>query len=166
MARITNAVASHKRKKRVLKQAKGQFGHRSKHYSQAIRSVIKGMAYEYRDRKVKKREFRRLWILRINAACRENGVPYNRFIKGLADANVEINRKLIAELAVSSPVAFKKLLKMATGVEAKETKSAKEVEKPAVAKSTAKKTTKSTKAATKTTNPAVKTKKKITKAAK
>lgn len=113
MVRIKTSVASHRRKKRVLKDAKGQFGQRSRRYSQAKRSVIKGLIYEYRDRKVKKREFRRLWIIRINAACAESGIKYSRFIKGLSDANVEINRKAIAELAVSSPSAFKALVKIA-----------------------------------------------------
>ncbi len=113
MVRIKTSVASHRRRKRVLKDAKGQFGQRSRNFTQAKRSVIKGLVYEYRDRKVKKREFRRLWIIRINAACAEEGIKYSRFIKGLSDANVEINRKAIAELAVSSPEAFKELVKIA-----------------------------------------------------
>ena len=113
MTRATNAVASRKRKKRVLKQAKGQFGHRSKRYQQADRSVNKGMAYSYRDRRVKKREIRSLWIVRINAACREAGLTYSRFIKGLKEAKIEINRQMLAELAVNSAVALKKLIKIA-----------------------------------------------------
>ncbi|MDP8264895.1 MAG: 50S ribosomal protein L20 [Candidatus Aceula lacicola] len=112
MTRATNAVASRKRKKRVLKQAKGQFGHRSKRYQQADRSLIKGMAYAYRDRRVKKREIRSLWIARINAACRDVGLTYSRFINGLKKANIEINRQMLAELAVNSPVALKKLIKI------------------------------------------------------
>ena len=113
MVRIKTNVASHKRKKKVLKQAKGQFGHRSRRYSQAKRSVIKGLVYQYRDRKIKKREFRRLWIIRISAACQQEGILYSRFIKGLSDANVKINRKEIAELAVHEPAAFKKLVDIA-----------------------------------------------------
>ena len=113
MVRIRSAVATRKRRKKVLKKAKGQFGHRSKHFSQAKRSIIKGMAYSYRDRKVKKREYRSLWIVRISAACKESSIAYSRFIKGLIDAKVEINRKVLAELAVSSPSAFKKLVKVA-----------------------------------------------------
>ncbi|VAX37490.1 LSU ribosomal protein L20p [hydrothermal vent metagenome] len=113
MVRIKNSVASHKRKKRVLKAAKGQFGKRSTNYKQAKRSVVKGLTYAYRDRKVRKREFRRLWILRINAACQEEGITYSRFIKGLIDAKVEVNRKVISELAISSPDAFKKLVDVA-----------------------------------------------------
>ena len=113
MVRVRSIVTAHKRKKRVLRKTKGQFGHKSKRYRQAIRSLIKGLTYQYRDRKVKKREFRRLWIIRINAACQEVGISYSRFIEGLKEAKVEINRKVIADLAVSSPNAFKKLVKMA-----------------------------------------------------
>ena len=113
MARVRSTIASKKRKKRLLKQAKGQFGHRSKHFEQAIRSVVRGMAYSYRDRKVKKREFKHLWIIRINAGCREAGMSYSRFMKGLKDAEVKINRKMLAEMAVSSPAVFNKLIKVA-----------------------------------------------------
>ncbi len=113
MVRIRGVVAAKRRKKRILKDAKGQFGKRSKNYTQAKRSVVKGLTYEFRDRKVKKREFRSLWIIRINAACHEVGLNYSRFIKGLTDAKVEINRKVIAEVAVSSPAGFKKLVKLA-----------------------------------------------------
>jgi large subunit ribosomal protein L20 len=118
MVRIRNAATAHKRKKRVLKQAKGQFGHRSRRYQQAKRSIIKGMMYAYRDRKVKQREFRRLWILRINAACREAGVSYSRFMNGLKRANIEIDRKVLSELAISSPDAFKNLVRVSkeTGI--------------------------------------------------
>jgi len=113
MVRIRTNVASKERKKKVLKQAKGQFGHRSKRFRQAKRSVIKGMVYQYRDRKVRKREFRRLWIIRINAACQEEGITYSRFIKGLTDAQVGLDRKMISELAIHSPEAFKELVKIA-----------------------------------------------------
>lgn len=112
MVRIKSSVTSHKRKKKVLKKAKGQFGHRKKRFKQAKPSVVKGLQYEYRDRKVKKREFRNLWIIRINAACREEGMSYNRFIEGLNKAEVLVNRKMIAEIAVSDPVAFKKLVEL------------------------------------------------------
>ena len=115
MVRVRSVLTAHRRKKKVLKQAKGQFGHRSRRYKQAKNSVVKGLTYAYRDRKVKKREFRRLWIIRISAACNELGVTYSRFIKGLNDANVEMNRKVISELAVSSPAAFKKLVDVAKG---------------------------------------------------
>ncbi len=119
MVRIKTSVASHRRKKRVLKQAKGQFGQRSRNYSQARRSVIKGLIYQYRDRKVKKREFRGLWIIRINAACQEAGINYSRFIKGLKDAKVDLNRKVLAELAVTAPDVFKELVNMAKGAKPK-----------------------------------------------
>jgi len=111
MVRVRSTITAHKRKKRVLKKAKGQFGHKSKRYRQAKRSVIKGMTYAYRDRKVRKREFKRLWIIRINAACQEAGITYSRFMNGLRRANIAIDRKLISELAISSPAAFKKLVK-------------------------------------------------------
>lgn len=113
MVRIKTSVASHRRKKRVLKAAKGYFGQRSRRYLQAKRTVINALRYEYRDRKVKKREFRSLWIIRINAACQEAGIKYSRFIKGLTVAKVDINRKVISELAVNSPSAFKKLVSIA-----------------------------------------------------
>lgn len=112
MVRVRSAVTAQKRKKRVLKKAKGQFGHRSTRYRQAKRSVIKGLTYAFRDRKVKKREFKRLWIIRINAACQEAGVTYSRFMNGLKKANIDIDRKVLSELAVSSPGAFKKLVKL------------------------------------------------------
>ena len=113
MVRVSAAVSSKKRKKRVLRRAKGQYAHRSKHFSQAARSLIKGMVYSFRDRKVKKREFRALWIVRINAACREAGISYSRFINGLTNSGVAVDRKMLAELAVNSPAAFKKLVKVA-----------------------------------------------------
>jgi len=114
MVRIKSSVTAHKRKKAVLKEAKGQFGKRSTNYRQAKRSVVKGLTYQFRDRKVRKREFRSLWIVRINAACQDEGITYSRFIKGLIDAKVDINRKIIAELAISSPESFKKLVEIAT----------------------------------------------------
>ena len=112
MVRVRSTIATKKRKKRVLKRAKGQFGHRSRRYQQAKRSVIKGLTYAYRDRKVRKREFRRLWIIRINAACHEAGMTYSRFIDGLRQAKVNIDRKILSALAVNSPEAFKKLVNL------------------------------------------------------
>lgn len=112
MVRVRNAAAAHKRKKRVLKKAKGQFGHKSRRFQQAKRSVIKGLTYAYRDRKVRAREFKSLWIIRINAACRENGTTYSRFLNGLKYAKVDIDRKMLSEIAVHSPSAFKKLVKL------------------------------------------------------
>ena len=113
MVRIKSSVVAHKRKKAILKKAKGQFGQRSKRYRQAIKSVVKGMTYEFRDRKVKKRLFKNLWVIRINAACKEKGIAYNRFINGLKKANVEIDRKILADLAVNASASFEKLVKVA-----------------------------------------------------
>ena len=113
MARVRTSVSSHKRKKRVLKAAKGHYGHRSKRFLQAKRSVTKAMVYSYRDRKVKKREFRALWITRINAACRENGINYSRFIRGLQTAKVGLDRKQLAELAINAPDVFGRLVDVA-----------------------------------------------------
>ena len=112
MVRIKTAVSSRKRKHRVLKKAKGQFLQRHKRYAQAKRSLIHGMVYAYRDRKVRKREFRQLWIVRIKAACEAAGIKYSRFIKGLHDANVTIDRKMLAEIAVHSPQTFDRLVKI------------------------------------------------------
>ncbi len=113
MVRVRSVLSAKKKKKRYLKAAKGQFGHRKTRYIQARRSVVKGLAYAYRDRKVKKQSFRTLWIIRIGAACREAGIPYSRFIKGLTAAKVEIDRKVIADLAVNAPEAFMKLIAIA-----------------------------------------------------
>lgn len=113
MVRVRSSVPTRKRKKRVLKQTKGQFGHRKSRYRQAKKSLIKGLVYAFRDRKVRKREFKSLWIVRINAACRQEGLAYSRFVKGLKAAGVVINRKMLAELAVNAPEAFKKLVSIA-----------------------------------------------------
>ena len=114
MARVGHAVATRRRKKRVLKQTKGQFGQRKSRFRQAKKSLNRGLVYAFRDRKVKKRAFRQLWTIRINAACRESGISYSRFINGLNNAKVLVNRKMLAELAVSSPDAFKQLVKLAS----------------------------------------------------
>lgn len=106
MARARHSVASHKRKKRVLKKAKGQWGDRSKRYRHAKESLLHSLVYAYRDRKVKKRMFRRLWTVRINAACRQAGFTYSRFVKGLKDAKIALDRKILADLAVADPKAF------------------------------------------------------------
>ena len=90
MARIKHAVSTRRRKKRVLKRAKGQFGHRSKRFSQAKRSLLKSLSYADRDHKVNKRDYRRLWIVRIKAACEANDILYSRFMKGLKEAKVEL----------------------------------------------------------------------------
>ncbi len=110
MVRIKHAVKTRRRKHRLLKKAKGQYSQRSRRYQQAKRSLIRGMAFSYRDRKTRKREIRNLWIIRINAACREAGIAYSRFINGLAKAQVKIDRKMLAELAVNSREVFNQLV--------------------------------------------------------
>ena len=113
MVRIKTNVYSHKRKKRVLKEAKGQFGDRSKRYKEAIKSLIGSRQYAYFDRKKKKSEFRSVWIIRLNAACREAGITYSRFISGLKAANVTIDRKVLADLAVTQPEVFAQIIEKA-----------------------------------------------------
>ena len=109
MSRAVNNVAAKKRRKKYLKAAKGYFGARSRQYRAARQAVEKGWLYAYRDRKSKKREFRKLWIIRINAAVRLNGLTYSTFINGLTKANVEVDRKALAYLAMNDPEAFGKL---------------------------------------------------------
>ena len=110
MVRVSHSVASHRRKKRVLKRAKGQWGDRSKRYRHAKESLMHSLKYSYRDRRAKKRAFRSLWILRINAACRAAGVTYSQFMNGLKKTKVSLDRKALAEIAVSDKATFKKLV--------------------------------------------------------
>lgn len=113
MSRVKRGVAAAKGRKRILKLAKGYYGARSKLVRTAKEAVDKAGVYAYIGRKQRKREFRRLWIARINAACRQQGLSYSRFITGLKSAGVEMDRKVIAELAVSDPTAFTELVKKA-----------------------------------------------------
>jgi large subunit ribosomal protein L20 len=113
MARTKHSVARKKRKKKVLSMAKGYRGARSRSYRSANEQVMHSLQYAYRDRRAKKRDFRRLWIACINAAARENGLSYSHFIKGLKLAEVEVNRKMLAEMAVSDPDSFSELVKKA-----------------------------------------------------
>lgn len=106
MPRARSGPARKARHKKILKMAKGYFGGRSRTYKQARETVEKGLCYAYRDRRIRKREFRRLWIVRINAAARLNGLSYNRFIEGLKKAEIGLDRKMLAELAVTDPSAF------------------------------------------------------------
>jgi len=115
MAKIKHSVATKKRKKRVLRKVKGFWGDRSKQYQQARRALMHALVYAYRDRRNKKREFRRLWIVRINAACRLAGVTYSSFMNGLKKAKVTLDRKILADLAVKDSVTFKKLVEIAKG---------------------------------------------------
>ena len=107
MPRSVNTVASKARRKKILKAAKGYWGRRKNVYTVAKNAVEKGRQYAYRDRRVKKREFRKLWILRINAGAREHGLSYSQLIGGLKKSNVELNRKVLADLAMNHPEAFK-----------------------------------------------------------
>jgi large subunit ribosomal protein L20 len=113
MAKIKHSVATRRRKRRTLKEAKGFWGDRSKQYQQARRALMHALVYAYRDRKVKKREFRALWIARINAACRIEGITYSAFIKGLKKAKIGLDRKILADLAVRDAKAFAKLIEIA-----------------------------------------------------
>lgn len=113
MSRVKHAVATRKHRKRVLNAAEGQWGGRHRFYRRAKESVAKGMMYSYRDRKAKKRDFRSLWIVRINAACREYNLSYSRFIQGLKKAKIALDRKILSELAVSDKKAFGKLVEAA-----------------------------------------------------
>jgi large subunit ribosomal protein L20 len=110
MPRSVNNVASKARKKKVLKLAKGYFGRRKNVWTVAVNAVEKGLAYAYVGRKNKKRDFRSLWITRINAGVREHGISYSQFIKLLSDKNIDINRKVLADLALNDPQAFKAIV--------------------------------------------------------
>lgn len=113
MARVKRGVTSHRRHKKILRQAKGYYGNRSKIYRVANQAVMRSLQYAYAHRKLRKRDFRKLWIARINAACRMNDMSYSRFINGLTKAGVEINRKVLADLAVTDPKAFSDLVDVA-----------------------------------------------------
>ena len=110
MPRSVNAVASRTRRKRILKFAKGYWGRRSNVWTVAKNAVEKGWVYAYRDRKAKKRDFRKLWIQRINAGTRQYGMSYSQFMGNLKKANIELNRKVLADLAMNHPEAFKAIV--------------------------------------------------------
>lgn len=113
MARIKGAIVTRKRRKKTLKLAKGYFGAKSKHFKMAKQAVMKSGNYAYIGRKHRKRDFRRLWITRISAACRMNGINYSTFINGLKKAGVTLNRKMLSEIAIADPTAFTKLVEQA-----------------------------------------------------
>ncbi len=113
MARVKNGVTTKARHKKVLKQAKGYFGSKHRLYKTAKEQLMHSGQYAFRDRRQKKRDFRRLWIVRINAACRENEISYSRFIEGLNKAGVTVNRKMLSEIAINDPKAFSELVKTA-----------------------------------------------------
>ncbi len=114
MPRSVNAVASRARRKKILKQAKGYFGARSKVYTVAKNAVEKGLQYSYRDRKAKKREFRSLWIQRINAGARMHGTTYSKLMHGLSEKNINLNRKVLADMAMNHPQTFEQIVKAAS----------------------------------------------------
>jgi len=113
MARVKRAVQSKKHRRTTLERAKGYYGNKSRSYRAANEQVMHSLQYAYRDRRARKGDFRKLWIQRINAACRENGTSYSRFINGLKLAEVEVDRKVLADLAVTDPGAFAALVKVA-----------------------------------------------------
>jgi len=113
MPRATNAVAAKKRSKRILQRAKGFRGARSRLHRTAKESVNRALAYAYRDRRQRKRDFRRLWIIRINAASRMGGLSYSQLMTGLRKAGIDINRKMLADLAISDPATFSSLVEKA-----------------------------------------------------
>jgi len=113
MPRTKGGIVTRRRHNKVLKQAKGYWGRKSKWFRPANQQVMKSLIYAYRDRRVKKREFRRLWITRINAACRLNDISYSRFINGLKQAGVQINRKVLSEMAINDAAAFASLAEVA-----------------------------------------------------
>jgi len=115
MARVKGAVTTRARHKKILKLAKGYRGAKSKLFRTANQAVMKSLSYAYRDRKQKKRNFRQLWIARINAAARANGISYSRFMNGLKTNGIEINRKMLSEIAIADPGAFATLVDKVKG---------------------------------------------------
>ncbi|MEW6771105.1 MAG: 50S ribosomal protein L20 [Bacillota bacterium] len=113
MPRVKTSVIKRRRHKKILRLARGYWGAKSKLYRVAKQQVMKSLVYAYRDRRARKRDFRRLWIARINAAARQNGLSYSRLISGLKEAGVEINRKVLADIAVNDQQAFGQLVEMA-----------------------------------------------------
>ena len=113
MARVNNTPATRRRRKKILKLAKGYWGSKSKHFKMANQAVMKSLTYAYIGRKHKKRDFRRLWITRINAACKANGINYSRFMHGLKLSGITLNRKMLSEMAIHEPEAFEGLCKKA-----------------------------------------------------
>ncbi len=111
MPRANSSIPRHRRHRKIVKQAKGYYGARSRNFRTAKDAVIRAMRYSYRDRRQRKRQFRRLWIIRINAAARQQGMSYSQFMHALRDRNVELNRKILADMAVNDPEGFEALVK-------------------------------------------------------
>ena len=127
MARVKNGAVTKARHKKVLKEAKGYFGSKHRLYKTAKEQLMHSGQYAFRDRKQRKREFRKLWITRINAACRQNEISYSRFIEGLTKAGVEINRKMLSEIAINDPKTFSELVKVAKDGKAGKIKKTEEI---------------------------------------
>ena len=113
MARVKGAMMTRKRRNKILGMAKGYWGSKSRHYKMANQAVMKSLRYAYKGRKMRKRDFRRLWITRISAACKLNGINYSRFMYGLKQAGIEMNRKMLSETAINDPAAFAALVEKA-----------------------------------------------------
>lgn len=111
MPRSNSSVPRHRRHRRIVKQAKGYYGTRSRNYRTAMDAIIKAMSYAYRDRRQRKRQMRRLWIARINAATRQHGMSYSKFVHAMKANNIELNRKILADLAITEPQSFEYLIK-------------------------------------------------------
>jgi len=112
MSRVTKSPASRKRRKKVLKQVKGARGARGKLYRSAVESLTRSLAYSYRDRKQKKREFRKLWIARISATCKERGISYSKFINGLNKSEIKLDRKILSDITINDTKAFDKIVEI------------------------------------------------------
>ena len=126
MTRVRNGVVTKQRHKKILKEARGYFGSKHREFKSAKEQLMHAGQYAYRDRRQKKREFRKLWIVRINAACRDNEISYSRFIEGLNKAGIEVNRKMLSEIAINDPKAFSELVKVAKSGKVKEKAEVKE----------------------------------------
>jgi large subunit ribosomal protein L20 len=124
MPRATNAVARKRRKKKVLSRAKGYFGRKHSSYRFANEQLMRSDSYAYRDRRTRKRDFRRLWITRINAAARQEGMSYSQLIHGLSEAGVDVNRKMLADIAVNDPEGFRRFVELAREAAATKSKAA------------------------------------------
>ncbi len=111
MPRANSSMPRHRRHRKIVKQARGYYGARSRNFRTAKDAVFKALRYSYRDRRQRKRQFRRLWIIRINAAARQHGMSYSQFMHALRDRNVELNRKILADMAVNDPEGFEALVK-------------------------------------------------------
>ncbi len=142
MARVKNGAVTKARHKKVLKAAKGYFGSKHRLYKSAKEQLMNSGQYAFRDRKQKKRDFRKLWITRINAACRMNDISYSRFIEGLNKAGVEVNRKMLSEIAINDPKAFSELVEVAKAGKDGKIKKSEEVSGKEVTISTAKESAK------------------------